>query len=367
MKALDFDLLDWLNDRDTVRHNLGSSCLTFLKLTNIPGFSMESFDFMMDCGTDMGDERLIESIAERYSVDSSEVAITSSASEGNFLVESLFTEGTIAVETPCYEPLRKLTSILEVPCMSVPRSYEDQFRFDSEVLKEAVKACNLLVMTNLHNPSGVGLTGPELMEVVEICEDAGTTVLVDEIFRHFSDGPSAVEFGENVVINSSPSKFFGACGLRIGHLVGNRKLIGDIERLKMLITPNPSVISQRAYLLIMENLEWFIERGRRIMGPNTKYLKDWIGGRDDVEWVPSEGNIAFPRIFDPETGISIDTMELGRRLKHDQGLMITPGTYFGPEGKGHLRIGFGIQLEDLKQGLQALEAGLDTWWATVRF
>jgi aspartate/methionine/tyrosine aminotransferase len=363
MHAMDFDLLDWLNDRETVVHNLGSSCLTFLKLTDIPGFELDSFDFLMDCGTDMGDQSLISCIADQYGLGPENVAITSSASEGNFLVESLFSEGTIAVESPCYEPLLKLTSVLGAKTRSIPRPFGNRFRFNPEVLKEQVAGCQLLVMTNLHNPSGVGLSSNELREVIEICEDAGTMVLVDEIFRHFSDGPSAVEFGENVVINASPSKFFGACGLRIGHLVGNRKLIGDIERLKMLITPNASVISQRVYLLIMRNLNWFIERGRKIMGPNTDYLRTWIDGRGDVEWIPSEGNIAFPRIFDPGTGTSPDTMKLGTQLKQEQGLMVTPGKYFGPEGEGHIRIGFGIPNDNLKMGLEALRKGLDEWWA----
>jgi aspartate/methionine/tyrosine aminotransferase len=223
-----------------------------------------------------------------------------------------------------------------------------------------------MVLTNLHNPSGVGLREDALREIVEICEDARAAVLVDEIFRPFSDIPSAFDLGENVVINTSPSKFFGACGLRIGHLVGQEGLIRDIERLKMLITPNASVISQRAYLLIMRNADWFIERGREIMEPNRRYLASWIEERDDVEWIPSEGNIAFPRILDPESGESVDTMALGKHLKLEHGLMVTPGTFFGSEGAGHIRIGFGVPHEVLVRGLKALRAGLDEWWIKIR-
>ena len=272
----------------------------------------------------------------------------------------------LAVESPCYEPLHKLTAVLGTRARSVPRKFENGYRFDPEELKKGVKGCSLFVMTNLHNPSGVGLREDALREVVEICEDARVTVLVDEIFRHFSDVPSAFDLGENVVINTSPSKFFGACGLRIGHLVGPGELIRDIDRLKMLITPNTSVISQRAYFLIMQNISWFIERGRRIMGPNERYLRSWIEDREDVEWIPSEGNIAFPRIFDPETGRSIDTMAFGKHLKLNHGLMVTSGNYFGDEGKGHIRIGYGIPHEHLVRGLKSLRAGLDEWWTKVR-
>lgn len=366
MRPRNFDLLDWLNDKETVLHNLGSSCLTFLKLSDIPGYDPATFDLRMDCGADAGDPALISEIADQYSTDPRNVAITSSASEGNFLVESLFSQAMIAVESPCYEPLHKLTGVLGTRARSVPRKFEDRFRFDPEELKRRIKGCPLFVMTNLHNPSGVGLREDELREIVEICADARVTVLVDEIFRHFSDVPTAFNFGDNVVINASPSKFFGACGLRIGHLVGPEKLIRDIQRLKMLITPNTSVISQRAYLLIMQNVSWFIQRGRRIMGPNERYLRAWIEDREDVEWVPSEGNIAFPRIFDPETGDSIDTMAFGKHLKLNHGLMITPGSYFGVEGKGHIRLGYGIPHELLVRGLKALRAGLDEWWTKVR-
>jgi hypothetical protein len=119
MRPRDFDLLDWLNDRETVLHNLGSSCLPFLKLTDMPGFDPGTFDWMLDCGTDMGDPELIAEIAEQHSVDPANVAITSGASEGNFLVESLYSRAMIAVETPCYEPLHKLTMVLGTRCRPV--------------------------------------------------------------------------------------------------------------------------------------------------------------------------------------------------------------------------------------------------------
>jgi len=44
---------------------------------------METFDFTMDCGTDMGDTQLIREIADQYHVEPENIAITSSASEGN--------------------------------------------------------------------------------------------------------------------------------------------------------------------------------------------------------------------------------------------------------------------------------------------
>jgi len=367
MKPLDFDLLDWLNDKENIIHNLGSSCLTSLKLTDIPGYDPKEFDFMLDCGTDMGDPELISEIADQYSVEDENVAITSSASEGNFLVEALFPDGDIAVESPSYEPLWKLAEVLGVRLKWISRPYERGFRFDPEDLKEKVHGCSLLVMTNLHNPSGVGLRNEELREILEICNDAGVMVLVDEIFRHLSNIPSALEFGKNVVINTSPSKFFGACGLRIGHLVGPRELIKNIERLKMLITPNTSVISQRAYLLITQNMDWFIRRGKQLMEPNMQAVANLIEKRDDMEWVPSLGNIAFPRIFDPVKGVKADTMAVGQHLKEKHRLLITPGSYFGETGQGHIRLGYGIGFGNLRKGLKCLEKGLNDWWDIKQF
>ena len=360
MKPINFELLDWLNGHHNVRYNLGSSCLPFLRLTEYPGFNAEEFDFLLDCGTDMGDPELKQAIAEKYSVDPGQVAITTGASEGNFLVEALHSPGRIEVEIPAYQPLHKLAEVLGSEIVRVPRHYENGFQFDTEELKNRVKGANLLVLTNLHNPSGTALRAQGLREIVEICEDAGTTVLVDEIFRPFSDAPSAVDFGENVMIDSSPSKFFGGCGLRAGHLVGPHDLIREIERLKILLVPNESVLSQRAYLLIMREMNWFLKRGREFMHPARQIMTGWVEGREDVEWVPSEGNIAFPRIFNPDTGESADTMKLGEFLASRHGVLITPGEYFGQGG--HIRIGFGRPPEQLKPALMELSRGLDAWW-----
>lgn len=360
MKSADFELLDWLNSHHEVKYNLGSSALSPLKLTELPGFNPQEFDFLLDCGTDGGDALLKQMIAERYSVDTHQVAITTGASEGNFLVEALHSPGKIAVETPTYPPLYKLTEVLGSKLIRIPRRYEKGFQFDAEELKERAGDADLFVFTNLHNPSGTALPLPHLREVVEICEDVGTMVLVDEIFLPFSEVSSAVNCGENVIVGSSPSKFFGGCGLRVGHLVGPAWLIREIEKLKLLLVPNESVLSQRAYRIIMQEMDWFIRHGRKVMSPAKEIMAQWVNERDDVEWVPPEGNICFPLILHPETGISASTMDLGKFLAERHGVLITPGEYFGQAG--HIRIGFGKPVEQLKSALTALAIGLDEWW-----
>ena len=361
MQPLEFDLLDWLIGNEGIVHSFGSSCLTFLKLTDFPGFDPEKFDFLLDCGSDMGDPELQQAIADRYSVETKNVAITSSASEGNFLVQALFSPGTIGLETPTYEPLWKLGQMMDSKVEYIERRFEDGFNIREEELKELVGNVSLIEMTNLHNPSGVALGKERMRSIVEICEDAGTTLMVDEIFRNYTDHPSAVDFGENVIINTSPSKFFGACGFRIGHLVGEESLIRKVEKLKILLAPNTAVISQRAYLIMMRNFDWFIKRGRGIMDTNQRMIGEWMGKREDIEWVRSEGNIAFPRICNPGTHEPVDAMELAVFLRDRHHIILTPGKFFGAGYEAHVRMGFGIPEDNLRSGLEALSVGLDEW------
>lgn len=372
MKAQDFEHLDWLLERWDVDYNFGSSCITALDLKDFPGYDHDAFDLMLDCSSKDLDDDLREEFASWYSVDAKNIAITSSASEGNFLVEALFSPGTFAVETPVYEPLWKVADVLDTKVLFIPRSYENKWGFGDglELLKEQARDIDLMVLTNLHNPSGTALARDELKEIVEICDDAGATVLVDEIFRSFSDEPSALLLGENVVVNSSPSKFFGGCGLRIGHLAGPESLIRDIGKLKFLLCPEVSIISLRAYGLMIRNVDWFIRRGREIMGPSTEMVANWIDSRDDLEWIPSFSNVAFPRMILPAEDegqdggglvTSCDTMALGRFLADECGVLITPGEYL--KLAGFFRIGYGVEKETLENGLDALGKGLDEWWS----
>ena len=77
----------------------------------------------------------------------------------------------------------------------------------------------LIVITNLHNPSGVLIDTETMKQIGEIARRAGARVLVDEVYMEtlFEESPrTAFHLGNEFVVTSSLTKAFGLSGLRCG-------------------------------------------------------------------------------------------------------------------------------------------------------
>ena len=110
----------------------------------------------------------------------------------------------------------------------------------------------LIVITNLHNPSGVRSADAKLRIVGEIARSMGAHVLVDEVYLEACfDSPwqTAYLLGPNFVTTSSLTKAYGLTGLRCGWIFAAKPLAERMWRLNDLfgvMAPHPDRTAQRA-------------------------------------------------------------------------------------------------------------------------
>ena len=83
-----------------------------------------------------------------------------------------------------------------------------------------------MILSNLHNPSGVAMGRETLLEVTELAARVGAVVLVDEVYLDYcfsteADGPilPACLVAPNGISWSSTTKCFGFSALRAGWIV----------------------------------------------------------------------------------------------------------------------------------------------------
>src|SRR6185436_17848698 len=97
-----------------------------------------------------------------------------------------------------------------------------------ELERLASRATKAIVMTNLHNPSGVATNPEKMMTIGQIARDCGATVIVSEVYldNAFTSGlRPAATFGPNLVSIGSLSKVYGLGGLRIGWMVASDAIL----------------------------------------------------------------------------------------------------------------------------------------------
>jgi threonine-phosphate decarboxylase len=106
-------------------------------------------------------------------------------------------------------------------CEAVFLPLSSQFRMPAEVSK-LLRAGDLLILNNPHNPSGACATQTEMLEHLASACASGAAVLVDEAFIDYVPEAAITRHAAitaGVISIRSLTKFFGCPGMRVGYAV----------------------------------------------------------------------------------------------------------------------------------------------------
>ncbi|MEE9150491.1 MAG: aminotransferase class I/II-fold pyridoxal phosphate-dependent enzyme [Thermoplasmata archaeon] len=306
-----------------------------------------------------GHPRLVELISDLYGAEKNEILITTGSTQANFLICALLiSEGDeVIVEHPVYTPLLDVIKLFKPKVRLLERTFEEGFKLNLKRLNEMVsKNTKMMVFTNIHNPSGNMMDTETLKSIAEIADDNNIFVLSDEVYRDFileEAPPTFSSLTELGISTCSLSKFYGAGALRVGWAMCNPKLVNKARKLNDYILVTNSCAGELYGALILEKRNWFLDKVKGITSRNYPIVKDWVEGRDDLEWVPPRyGVIGFLRLLK-----DMDSMRLTELLLKKYGTLISPGRFFGAEN--YIRIGFGGDGDKLKKGLENVGLALD--------
>lgn len=303
-----------------------------------------------------GAHDLREAIAALYPGSTAEnVLVTTGTSEANFLaaVGTLSAEGEAVMVLPNYLQVWGLATTLASRVRELPLRKADGWQPSMEEAQERISAATeVIALSHPNNPTGTRLSEEVRRGLVDLAEGADAWILADEVYRGAErEGERTPSFWgttEKVLITSGLSKAFGLPGLRLGWICGPTDTVARLWALHdyttIAITTITTVLGVRAVRDWRPRL-W--ARARRILQENFPALEAFVK-RNDLPWVPPEaGAIGF--VGYPEATASMEIAERAR----EAGVLLVPGSHFAHEG--YLRIGFGMELATLQEGLRRLE------------
>jgi aspartate/methionine/tyrosine aminotransferase len=355
------DLFEWLlQNHQKASYNLAFSNidgLTFEEYQQLTDFFLQK-DFDLGVNAHYGADELKQILSEMYHCKPENIVTATGASEANFLVSSslLTKDDDFIVEQPGYQPLWRTPEILGARRITWPRTFEKKFQLDIDVLDSLItNKTKLIVMTNLHNPSGV-LTDKKTIEAVaEIARKHHTYLLIDEIFLDGSFTRQPSSFGiQNVIVTSSATKVYSLGGLHTGWVIAPKEIAELCQRMKAHTTAASSYLSELMTAKILSTArDDLIKRFQKKTKCNFLILKKWMNRNQELlEWIePHGGIICFPKYK-----LNIPSIELCTHLLKDHKLLVNPGAYFNQER--HIRLSYGCDEQILRKGLEALENGL---------
>jgi len=116
----------------------------------------------------------------------------------------------VIIEQPAYDPMVGSGAVSRCGVKRIPRRLENKFQIDVDELRKIVSGkTRLIVLTNLHNPSGVVLEESTLREIGHIAQSVDARVMVDEVYLELLfDRPfrSAFIWVSTLVVTSSLTK-----------------------------------------------------------------------------------------------------------------------------------------------------------------
>ena len=344
----------WAKTSSTAKYNLATSGLGNLKLRDL----RVSLDDLEITDGGYGYQPLIQAIGDRHRVAAESIVTAAGTTFANHLaMAALIKPGDeVLFEYPTYEPMLTAARYLGAKVKRFSRTFENGFRILPEELEALVsRSTCLIVITNLHNPSGVLVEDSTLKQIGEIARRVGARVLVNEIYIEtlFEELPrTAFHLGSEFVVTSSLTKAFGLSGLRCGWIFAEPELAQQMWLLNDLFAATAVHAGERLSVLAMQQLPGIAERSKQLLDRNRRLLNDFLDTRGDLEVIrPQFGTVMFPRV---RRG-TVD--ELCRLLREKYETSVVPGSFF--EMPAHFRVGIAGDTDVLKEGLHRLAKALD--------
>lgn len=243
----------------------------------------------------------------------------------------------------------------------VPLRQERGFLLELDQLPEEVLQRAKVVFVNYpNNPTAAVATPEYLARTVAVCRQYGILLCYDNAYCDLTfDGyraPSIFETpgARDVAVEFfSLSKSFSMTGWRIGFAVGSKELIGAFTRVKSYVDTGPWLAVQKAGAAALDRAEELVVPVRteleRRRDAGVAALRE-AGFTVDSPKAAMYLWVSLPR--------EVPSAVFARRALEEQGVVVLPGSGFGPAGEGFFRIALTVGPERLAEAAGRLGAML---------
>ncbi|MDD5645690.1 MAG: pyridoxal phosphate-dependent aminotransferase [Candidatus Bipolaricaulis sp.] len=253
----------------------------------------------------------------------------------------------------------------------VPLEESRGFELDPAAVRDAVSArTKLLILNSPHNPTGAVLGDAGLRAIADLAKEHDLYVFSDEAYASLTfDGhpfhsiASLEGMQERTVILRTFSKTHAMTGWRVGFLAGPRPLAEKAARFHEHTSACTSSISQAAALASFDVPRATTEKMVREYERRRDLLVAGLSRIPGLR-VPKTGGAFY--LFVAVDAFGMPTLELAKRLLVEERVAVAPGTAFGPEGEGYLRLCFANSEKNLQDAIRRMEAFFSRIGASAR-
>ncbi len=267
---------------------------------------------------------------------------------------------TVVIIGPIWPNAVHAAEVLSAKPRIVPlREVDGEWAIDLDELFDALKGAKALFINSPNNPTGWMAEQAELEAIFAHCRAKGIWMVCDDVYaRLVYDGrdlaPSVAAMAEpedRVITINSFSKNWNMTGWRLGWVTAPPDLLLTLAKLTEYNIAGPTTFVQRAGIVALRDGEAHVAANRASYEERRDLVYRRLSALNSINMVEPKG--AFYAFF--SVAGETNSLAFAKKLLHDAGVGLAPGTAFGEVGEGYLRLCFAASPTRLNEALDRLE------------
>jgi aspartate/methionine/tyrosine aminotransferase len=294
----------------------------------------------------------------------SEIFISVGAMQGifNIMLHLLNQGDEVLVVDPGYDYYSQIRLFGGVPVRIAARE-ENQFKIDPKEVAQAITPkTKAFILNTPSNPTGAIFDRDILEQVAAICQKHGIIVISDEPYEHILfDGNNHVSIGsldgmqDLTVSIFTLSKSYAMTGWRVGYVAAHKAIIAEMEKLMEHMVSGVTSVAQRAALAAIEGSQDCVRQMVKKYARRRDLLINGLNRIQGISCIKPESTFyAFPNI----SSFGMSSWEFARHMVENHKVAMVPGSIFGENGAGFVRISFATSSANLEEALKRIEKGV---------
>ena len=249
--------------------------------------------------------------------------------------------------------------------VGVPLSFSPKgWRLDLDRLFAAITPKTRAICINTPgNPLGHVLPLSDLRAILAKARELGLWIIADEVYGRFfygeaSRAPSFLDIcdmeKDRIFFCNTFSKNWAMTGWRIGWCIAPKALAPILENVVQYNTSGVTTFLQYGCIAALDEGDAFLADQIAQAREGRRIICERLAQSDAVEFAWPEGAFYLFLRVKGET----DSARLSRQLIDEAGVGLAPGSAFGPEGEGFLRLCFLREADQLSEAANRLGAWL---------
>lgn len=245
----------------------------------------------------------------------------------------------------------------------VPAREENGFKIDPADIKTVISnKTKMIILNTPANPTGAVLSEDILREIASLAQKYNILILSDEPYEHILfDGRrhvsmASLEGMKDLTVSAfTLSKSYAMTGWRVGYAVAPPVIVAEMEKLMEHMVSGVTAVAQRAALAAITGPQDCVAGMLAEYESRRRFLYQSLNGIDGISCLKPESTFyAFPNV----KNLGLSSWDLAKYLAREHRVVVVPGSVFGKNGEGYLRLSFAAGTGRLQEGLRRIEAGV---------